>query len=324
MARALLPLLAIPWLLASPDRVAVGPPDGARAIEEQGIEDPGTYWSREGFVEMVPPILLPSQDGRERITVRLRIPDGAMLRVAPLLAYPPGTIADRVELRNGDDPGSVVDVRGTTFEASGVEVFHVLRRLDGVGLSGVAWRRDDAPGGLAATDRMLELLAEKRGIAPGSPDPFLRNFERQNDCAFCHEHGKPERRTRAAGPRTGLDEPAPNRGTDLGGLYTVATVLKDSAPLETHRALDMNVGSPYVDVRCQDGTAARIDDERRKRHFRCDDGSVPLATFDMKAALADADAHAAAVCASRGYLLSHMDGEGRATFAAAFEECGLR
>jgi hypothetical protein len=116
----------------------------------------------------------------------------------------------------------------------------------------------------------------------------------------------------------------PNRGTDASGLYTTASILGDSAPLETHRARDMNEEDPYVSVVCADGRPAVFAVRGARRHFACDDGSVPYATLDMKRALADADPRARAVCRSRAYLGEHMAPGDRAPFADAFAECGTR
>jgi hypothetical protein len=298
------------------------------------IEDPATYWTRSGFVEMTPPVRLPSQDGRERIVIWLRLPENSVLRVVhregerATLSYPPGTVADRVDMRDARRASSVADVRGTRFE-SGQEYFHVLRSLAPPGksaagptgtaalLNGLEWKRGDAVAERRATDQMLARMAEARGLEDPSDDPMLTRFERRNDCGSCHARDLPERRTHDPG------DLAPNRGTDAGGLYTIATVLADEAPLETHRARDLNEGDPFIRVTCGDGGEASLTTGRRRRHYTCADGSVPRGRIDLRAALATGDAHAQAVCASRTYLAAHMDEEGRAAFADAFRECGL-
>lgn len=287
------------------------------SVSSVSIADPATYWSRGGFAPMTPPIRLPSRDGREQILVWLRIPGDARIDVVPgatghpTLAYPPGTVADRVDMNVGEDPRSIHDVRGTRFQAGG-EWFHVLRRLDGgVALRGLEWPRDGDQAGRAATASMVEQLGRAGSAAESSL------FAAQNDCAFCHVHGKSERRRMRAMP----DEPPPNRSTDASGLYTVSSVLLDGAPVEMHRARDMNADDPYVTVTCSDGQAADLRTAGVRRGFVCADGSVPYATLDMRRALADGDAHARAVCDSRAYLWRHMASEGRAAFAAAFDEC---
>ena len=300
-------------------------------IKSVAIEDPATYWTRSGFVEMTPPVRLPSQDGNEYIAIWLRLPEAGLLRIErregsePTLSYPPGTVADRVDMRDARIPSSVTDVRGTRFEG-GQEYFHVLRSVTPPGdhratpfLSGVEWKRGDALAERSATDRMLTSMATVRGLEDPGSDPMLRQFERRNDCASCHVHDKPEQR----GPRG--DALLPNRGTDADGLYAVVSVLRDEAPLETHRARDMNEGDPFVRVTCDDGAAGTIVPGRRgRRHFSCADGSVPRGRLDLPAALAAGDAHAKAVCASRAYLAAHMDDDGRSAFARVLTECGMR
>jgi hypothetical protein len=305
------------------------------ALTPVTIEDPATYWTRSGFVEMTPPIRLPSQDGRERIVIWLRLPEKSLLRVVrregekPALSYPPGTVADRVDMRDYRRPSSVADVRGTRFE-SGQEYFHVLRSLAPAAgsagspagattlLRGLEWKRGDAVAERRATDQMLARMAEARGIEEPSDDPMLMRFERRNDCGGCHTHDKPERRTHESG------ELMPNRGTDADGLYTIATVLEDEAPLETHRARDMNEGDPFIRIMCGDGSDATLSNgPRRRRHYTCAEGSVPRGRIDLRAALDANDLHGRAVCASRAYLAAHMDEEGRAAFSEAFRECGL-
>lgn len=318
---------ALLLLLALPGR---GDAKDAEAdVSDVAIVDPASHWSSGGFVEMVPPIRLPSRDGRERIEVWLRIPDGGVIRVLrtaegrPTLSYPPGTIADRLDLSDARDRGSVQDVRGTRF-AIGGERFHVLRRLEAQGLQGLEWPRDGDDAGRVATETMVKRLgAASAGAGDPARDATLSLFAAQNDCAFCHEHGKKERQGMRAAD--GDDGPPPNRGTDASGLYTVASVLADDAPIETHRARDMNEGDPYVSATCADGESAvfRVDRRGARRRFACDDGSLPRARVDLPRALSDGDAHARGVCDSRAYLWRHMEADGRQAFAAAFEECGL-
>jgi hypothetical protein len=314
--------------------VACSTGDASRGVVPVAIEDSGSYWENAGFAAMTPPLRLPSRDGRERIAVWLKIPDGKTIRVEPrpdgglALSYPAGTIADRADMSDGSDPRSVGDVRGTTFIGEGRELFHVLRRLDGDDsprLAGVEWARDDAPAAREATDRMTSRVAEAEGLSAdeAAQDPELRLLRQQNDCASCHLHGKPERTLRGARDATG--GALPNRATDGAGLYVIATVLADGAPLETHRAREMNVEDPFVSVTCgADRSAPRL--VRRAggaRHYDCDDGSVPYGRYDLPAALARDDDHARAVCRSRSYLFEHMDPTGQAAFASSFSVCGL-
>jgi hypothetical protein len=304
---------------------SVAPGEEHFSVARVWIHDRGRYWKEEGFFELTPPIRVPSRDGLEKITVWLRIPEGRTLEIrrredgAPELFYPPGTIADRVDLRDGQDDDSVEDVRGTRFEVDG-EYFHVLRPQDDSDLSGYEWPRDSARSARVATDRMLDLLAHSSSLADTlDPEAGLRLFRRQNECAECHVPNKPERHARLGGREDAL----PNRKTDASGLYTVEAVLSDSAPLETHRAQDMNEDQPYVSIVCSDGNRAKlaVGPQAVRRQYVCDDRSVPYATFALREALAHGDPHAIAVCASRAYLESHMTAYGRAAYEAPLDEC---
>jgi hypothetical protein len=300
-------------------------------VHEVLIDAPDTYWTQRDFVEMTPPIRFPSADGREHTTVWLRLPPGASLTVrwrpdgTASLVVPPGTVADRADLADGTDPASVVDVRGTRFEDQGREVFHVLHRagpeLAG-DLAGFEWGRGDTDAMRLVTERMVDRMARARGLGreDAADDPELEQFARLDDCASCHVHDKPERRGHeSAAPR----DPSPNRGTDTQGLYAIATVLQDSAPLETSRALDMNVDDPFVVVTCEQGARARLVRRPRSRRYVCDDGGVPRGELDLKAAMQAGDPHARAVCQSRAYLFARMAPEARLAFADAFAECHL-
>jgi hypothetical protein len=291
------------------------------------VDAPESYWASGGFVEMTPPIRLPSRDGRERIVVWLRIPPEGQITVARLadgrmsLEVPPGTIADRVDMRDGSDARSVADVRGTRFGV-GDEYFHVLRPLPGAVLAGIEWPRGSAQAGRDATDYMVHRLEEAwQTLGDAERDAALSHFASLNDCAVCHAHDKRER-SRFDAPSDGDDAP-PNRATDDSGLYTIATVLADGAPVEGHRARDMNEGDPYVSVRCEDGSNATFSVALggRRRRFACGDGSVPYARLDVRAAMAHGDPHARGVCTSRAYLSEHMSEETRTAYARVLEEC---
>src|SRR5215831_12694584 len=73
------------------------------------IDDPEQHWRADGFVEMVTPLEPPTtSDGRDRITVWLKLSEGEAIASGPSLRYAVGTVADRVEYSGGE----VVDVRG--------------------------------------------------------------------------------------------------------------------------------------------------------------------------------------------------------------------
>jgi hypothetical protein len=211
-----------------------------------------------------------------------------------------------------------VDVRGTRFEER-EEYFHVFRSFAPRVLDGLEWRRGDILAARTATDRLLERMASMRGHADVQRfDRQLRTFELNNDCAGCHVPNKAERHERASGE---LSDGMPNRGTDGGGLFSVATVLRDDAPLETHRARDMNEGDPYMTITRKDGRAARFDAQPRRRQYVCEDDSVPYGHLDVSSALVAGDEHAKAVCKSRAYLAEHMDDAGKSAFVAVLSEC---
>jgi hypothetical protein len=280
------------------------------------IDDAVGYWARERFVEMVSPVRLPSRDGREAIRIFLKVPDDATLGVVsvdgqPRLQYPVGTVAERV-----DGSGtSVSDVRGTRFAANGQEFFHVLEPVDPGATSrlvGYEWQRDDPAAQADATDQMTTLLRSSPRVRQQRE---IARFERLNDCAGCHRHDRAQ--------LDHLQPGTPNRPTDDGGLFAIQTVLTDEAPVERHRARDMNAGDRFVHVTC--GTApARLVTAGPRVYFDCDDGPVPVARVDLGAALGAGDPHARAVCASRRYLFDHLAPSERAAFAHAFAECEIR
>jgi hypothetical protein len=284
-------------------------------IVERRIDDPSSYWAREGFAEMVSPVRLPSRDGRESIRVFLRVPDDAPMTVVsvagrPRLRYPPGTAAERV-----DGTGSwVSDVRGTRFGAGGQEYFHVLEPVDGTsapGLAGYEWPRGDSSVEASATERFTALLrASPRLRSEGE----IERLRKLNDCGGCHRHDKAEQEHATPG--------SPNRASDDGGLYAIQTVLADEAPLERHRARDMNADNPFVHVTCGTDDAHLVRSGSRV-YFDCDDGQVPVARVDVVSALAAGDPHAEAVCGSRRYLFAHLARSGRAAFSSAFAECQI-
>jgi hypothetical protein len=121
-------------------------------LEPIAIADPAAHWPGGGFVEMVPAIRPPtSLAGDDRITTWLRIPDGGAIGVRRLddgravVRYPPGTIADRVELRepvsapDDDHAWRVIDVRGTARRRR-PRAFHCLQP------TGAATRSPGSPG----------------------------------------------------------------------------------------------------------------------------------------------------------------------------------
>jgi hypothetical protein len=321
--------------------------DGAGAIESAGIIevaraeiiDHGS-WAKQGFVEMVPPVRLPS-DGtaRDEIEVWLRVPEGARIRGKKLpdgratIEFPPGTIADRVEswgyARSDDGAGwkySVTDVRGTRIDAkTGQEMFHVFVPTGPEPLArlvGWEWPRGDRLQERAATSFLISHLETLRTIQdrglPQSADErraLIENYRRNNNCAKCHAHDKPAQVNRPRGI---------HRATDASGFYVPLSVLMDTVPLEKHRARDMNVGDPFMTFACPNGDGPVLaEGAGGARDFRCLEGGAPAGTLDVRKALAANDARTVAMCKSRAYLHARMDDAGRALFADAFSACGL-
>ena len=291
------------------------------------IDDSTDYWAREGFVEMVPPIRLPTNlDRSDIITVWLKIPAGGKLRLRrsndpASLLYPPSTVADRVELIGS----RVVDVRGTKFESDGKELFHVYRgyksrdKRKKAPLKGFEWRRGDVEAQQWADGRLEQFLLTT--IMPGMTRPLnqvararLKNF---NQCARCHIYDKPTT-LRPSSAKVKL----PRRPTDGHGLYAILSVLSDSAPLAVHRPIDLNVDDPYVSVSCGD-EPARLIENKEVRHFVCDNGLVPVGRRDIVRGLQEKDEYTIRVCQSRRYLYEHFDEALRQVYAAIFAQCGV-
>ena len=263
------------------------------------IEDPERHWQASGFVEMVTPLLPPtSVDGRDRITVWLKLPDAGQIDLAPSLRFPAGTVSDRVEYMDG----KVVDVRGTRFLADGVELFHVLRRK-GDALVGYEWPRGDVEAQHTATEMATALVEQ----------PMKERFRRFNDCEACHQHDRP--------PAVRDDVARPPRATDSSGLYQMLAVLVDTTQLDHHRPREQNVDLPYVHVECAGGGSASLESDGGARRYTCEGNVLPLGHVDIARGHAAGDARIASVCASRKYLEQHMVADARARFAASFTAC---
>src|SRR5207248_1269837 len=79
----------------------------AEDIQLRAVQVPNdaSYWKTAGFVEMVPPMRLPTVKSTEdAIQVWVKVPDDGKISVEWLegqqrftLKFPPGTVADRVE-----------------------------------------------------------------------------------------------------------------------------------------------------------------------------------------------------------------------------------
>ncbi len=298
-------------------------------VVEVTIEDPVSDWDVKGFVTLEPPVYLPvTADEKGRIEVALRIPEGATVEVVehpaderPTLRFPAGTIADRLEYRKGlrgdDEVWQVADVRGTEIEPVGAERFRLFRPLHkggGQPLFGYTWPRGEPDVHEAVMDRFAAAMQKGRGFTKPPRKKArartIEGFRQRGACAACHIHGKPE------------SQKTPRRATDASGFYVPQSVLFNDAPLEAHRARDINHTSPFIDIGCPDGTPAKKVQDKGV-HFECDGGQVPRATLRIVEALAAGDVHAKGVCRSRQYLYDHLDDAGRKVFAPRFAECGI-
>jgi hypothetical protein len=299
------------------------------AVTAKRIDDPrGSqgHWRDNGFVEMVPPVRLPSdKSARDRIAVWLKVGTGEGQKINArrladgrvTLVFPPGTVADRVESM-GD---AVIDVRGTTLDDGGVERFHVYVAEEEApsALVGWEWRRGDFDAEASATRALLAQLHKTRRRMKGEPPPSEQQhrnsimiYERNNNCGACHAHDKP--------PTTRGN--AVHRATDASGFFVPLSVLAAELPLERHRPWEMNVGDPFLTLRCESG-APRLVERGFARSYVCAGAEVPTARLDVPRALAADDERARAMCASRRYLHEHMSDDARALFADAFVACGI-
>lgn len=293
-------------------------------VTAKRIEVPQTHWRDHGFVKMVPPVRLPSdQRERDRIQVWLKVGEGKITarelddgRV--LLSYPAGTVADRVESM-GD---VVIDVRGTTLERDDVELFHVYV-AEGEApspLVGWEWRRGDFDAEASATRALLAQLRKTRRTMRGEPVPSeqqhqasLLSYERNNNCGACHAHERP---LVTSGDTV-------HRPTDSAGFFVPLSVLAPAVPLERHRPWDMNVDDPFLSLSCPSGGAPRLVTRGPARQFTCATFEVPMGSLDVPRALAAGDKRTEEMCESRRYLYEHMDSDARALFAPAFAACGV-
>lgn len=295
-------------------------------VEPVTLERQDGHWAREGFVELVPPVRLPtSHPGQDRIEVFVQIPAGGRIRTEWLdeqdrwtIALPAGTRLDRVEsLRYGEgaDAWTVADVRGSTLGRDPV-TDHVYRPESGqpeAPLLGLRWPRESEAALEEATERLVELVRDRP--IPVEQPPMdadaISQLRRFNDCAHCH------RPDMAAETEDRGD--LPHRATDADGFFVPLSVLARSVPISEARPVDLNAEDPYVSVACEDGGEVQRDGES----LECGDGSVPLARRDVERGMREGDPYTQAVCASRRSLQAHVDARGLEAFGEAFAECGL-
>ena len=317
----------------------LGASSAARAI---AAFDATSHW--KGYVEMVPPIRLPTNlEATERIAVFLSIPAGQTIEVAYLedqkrhtLRFPPGTIADRLDGDHQPLPEGrykwtyIDDVRGTRIATGKEQFFHVYAPLDFARptsqMTGWEWERGHDAQRIDATER---LVAWRRALEHTRCAGFiaapcrkkanrdLRLFRYLNDCAACHRPNLPEV------DRQPIASYRAARATDASGFYVPLSVLDNSGVVPRHRPRDRNVGDRFIEARCGESPARLERDPTGRTRYACPDGRLPRATKNIEAALAAGDLHAMAVCRSRKYLFDHMDAAGKMAFAAAFSACEL-
>jgi hypothetical protein len=284
------------------------------------------HWIREGYVELVPAVRLPTnKDGDDRIAVWLKLPSGGVIDVDDHgLVFPVFTRADRVESFVVDGVRTVVDVRGATLLPGGKQRLHVYvpeGLTPGGPLRGFQWQSDDDDAARPATAALARFLATTPQLQAGghqatapSRQKLVDTYVESNRCLDCHERGRPP---------SLRDDVSPRRPTDSQGWFVPLAVLEDTQPLDQHRERDKNVG-PFVDADCPASArdARRETDGEGAARWSCPRGA-PQVTFDSAAAEDAGDAHAERVCASRRFLYDHLTKRGKARYRAAFQACGI-
>ena len=291
------------------------PPSSVHAITaDRTLES----WKTQGFVEMVPTLMPPTTpESDERVTVWLRFPENEKWHVRwstsqgiRVPTYPVGTDVDRVDLLSSNGQWRIADVRGTSILPSEQE-FHVLRPSpSSLGqLAGFAWNRDDGAGQKAATRDLVALSC-------GASRTEVASLAKRNSCTDCHARDKPARHEE-------VDDDLPVRPTDFAGFYEILSVLRDESEVNDTRGRDVNVDDPRVHLHCASGDAV-VDRNGMRVTVGCAGSrDVPVASYDLQAALESGDDHARAVCASRRYLFEHAADDAKTAFFAAFRECRL-
>jgi hypothetical protein len=276
---------------------------------------------------MVPPLRLPGRSGgRSRTSVWLKLPHGSNLRtvraetgLTPLLDYPAGTVAVRVEEENRATIGEaerwvVADARQTRLGESREQWFGVLRPERGgpdASLAGYEWRRGRKTEERAALQGLAALL---RATLSGSADRAVARLQATSDCARCHLPSRPD--ASWVGEFSEVQ-----RGTDAAGWVQIQSVLLDQAPVETYAPLEQNLDDPAIEFRC--GTEpARVEPGARPA-ISCPDERVAIGHLDVRRALERGDARVERLCRARRYLLEHLAQDARQAFRQSFLDCGL-
>ncbi|MCX4244995.1 hypothetical protein [Paraliomyxa miuraensis] len=316
------------WIAAGVASLAVStacrgdaPPPG---VTDVVIESPREHHVREGFVQLVPPVHLPSSSpDRDQVEIWVKVPQGSTIALAlddagrPTLEFPPGTLADRVEWMGKGDMRRIVDIRGTRIEADGSQTFYVYRPSapdPRAPLFGLEWARGDASVQEAATEHLVARVAAHPPVAQmpaARREAVLEGVRVRNGCAACHPLSRPENQA----PRQhGLVD----RGTDRSGFFTPQTVLWDEVPLEAYGAHDRSWHDPSIEVRCGGEIVAAPEGEVPRR---CSDGTIARGRMRWDVAEPAARAHRAAVCDGRRWLAAHMTQADGAKLSSALRPC---
>jgi hypothetical protein len=297
-------------------------------VSEHQIDDPLTYWKDNGFTVMTPAVPLPVKKGENsRVNVWVKVPEGKTIDVkdgpsGPILVWPPGAEADRVEglKHKGKGFWRPGDVRGSQMLEGGDQMHRVYRPLKGWSgpMFGYRWKRSKLEHEQAVHDVIDARFRRGEGqlhpVKGEQLDKRIAVTMERGKCVACHKLEKPED-TKIA---------VPARMTDAAGWFQPMAVLKSTVPLERYRNRMMAALNPHVSFTCPDGKAPdRTEKKDGVLRLGCRDDHLVTAAIDIKAGLAAGDAHSKAVCASRQFLFEHMTAAARDAFKAAFSECGI-
>jgi hypothetical protein len=301
----------------------------AQDIQLQTVQIPNdvSYWQKAGFVEMVPPLRLPTEKRNEDlIQVWIKVPEDRKISVDWLegqqrftLKFPTGTVADRVETVKHEVKALLVingieDVRGARIDNNGKTHFHVYEPVPGERprwLRGYEWLRTDDQGDDLAAKSLIKLYYSR---AKDQGQPEIQMFRRLNQCGACHQLNAPA-------PLT-ASQPFPRWISDSHGFFQPITILEDSMIVRSHRNWDLNADDPFLTVWCGAQQAQAITDGD-SRGYKCQDDQVPIGKLQITSALEKKDSHALQVCESRNYLYKHMDEMARDAYRRFFQECSI-
>ena len=262
------------------------------------------------------PTHLPSSHPRiDQVEVWLKLPAHGKIEATigpngePLLDFPVGTIADRVEYVGVDSERRIADIRGAEILPASKQRFHVYRPKGTSAtdpLFGVQWTKGDQAAHRKATERLIDKL---RGLPPATKMPneqrraaFFDDIRRKNQCLPCHE---PKRPNNSVSNEYGLV----NRGTDGSGFFTPTTLMRDEIPLESYGRHDLSYLDPGVEVRCPSG------DKLENR--TCASGAVPVGRWHPQ----QNRERLRRVCEARRYLWDHMSKKAKAHFPDSMTVC---